>query len=175
MDSLEQIFTEAEIKEIRGSFNIFDKNDDGFISKDEIRGILEGFGECPTNDELDAMVKTADVDGDGKFGFYDFAIAICNKSMGRPPTDDDDNTEDLKRAFEMCDISKTGYLTIADMSYVFKCIGMKVSIYDLLDLMAEADSNNDDQISFEEFVACLKTEDVAFFRSPRKDKRSPAF
>ena len=51
------------------SFRIFDKDDDGFISVDELRHIMQSLGEKLTDNELDEMVAEADSDKDGLINY----------------------------------------------------------------------------------------------------------
>ena len=44
---------------------IFDKDDDGFISVEELRRIMQSLGEKMTDQELDEMLREADGDNDG--------------------------------------------------------------------------------------------------------------
>jgi calmodulin len=59
---------EEEI-ELQESFRVFDKNGDGFISTSELRQVIVNLGESPTDDELEAMIREADVDGDGQVDY----------------------------------------------------------------------------------------------------------
>ena len=47
------------------SFRIFDKNDDGFITVEDLRHIMQSLGEKMTDGELDEMIAEADSDKDG--------------------------------------------------------------------------------------------------------------
>ena len=42
---------------LRDAFLEFDRNSDGFISKDELRSVMSSFGYQVTSEELDAMVR----------------------------------------------------------------------------------------------------------------------
>jgi EF-hand domain pair len=59
---------EEEI-ELQESFRVFDKNGDGFISTSELRQVIINLGEVPTDDELEAMIREADVNGDGRVDY----------------------------------------------------------------------------------------------------------
>ncbi len=48
---------------------IFDKDDDGFISVDELRHIMQSLGEKMGEKELDEMVTEADRDNDGLINY----------------------------------------------------------------------------------------------------------
>ena len=50
-------------------FRIFDKDDDGFISVDELRHIMQSLGEKLTDNELDEMIAEADSDKDGLINY----------------------------------------------------------------------------------------------------------
>jgi len=54
------------------SFKVFDKNGDGFISKEELRQVMKNMGNKLTEDELSDMIKTADANGDGKIDYHEF-------------------------------------------------------------------------------------------------------
>ena len=48
---------------------IFDKDDDGFISVDELRHIMQSLGEKMKDSELDEMIAEADSDNDGLINY----------------------------------------------------------------------------------------------------------
>ena len=57
---------------LREAFKILDKDGSGEITKDELRGVLNAFsqsGEEISDADIDAMIKEADVDGDGSISF----------------------------------------------------------------------------------------------------------
>jgi len=65
--------------ELRESFRVFDKNGDGFITAIELKQVMMTLGEKLTDDEVNEMIREADVDGDGKVnydGLY-FYISLC--------------------------------------------------------------------------------------------------
>lgn len=51
--------------ELREAFRVFDKNGDGFISPDELRRVMTNLGEKLTDEDVEDMIKEADLDGDG--------------------------------------------------------------------------------------------------------------
>ena len=48
---------------------IFDKDDDGFISVEELRSIMKNMGDKMTDEELDEMLDTADTKHDGLINY----------------------------------------------------------------------------------------------------------
>ena len=55
-------------------YRIFDKDDDGFISVEELRHIMQSLGEKLTDNELDEMVAEADSDKDGLINYQGIAF-----------------------------------------------------------------------------------------------------
>jgi calmodulin len=55
--------------ELRESFRVFDKNGDGYITASELRQVMLTLGEKLTDDEVNEMIREADVDGDGKVNY----------------------------------------------------------------------------------------------------------
>ena len=57
--------TDSE-EEIREAFRGFDKDGRGYISTDSLRHVMTNLGEKLTEEELDEMIREADIDGDGQ-------------------------------------------------------------------------------------------------------------
>jgi calmodulin len=54
---------------LRKCFAIFDKDNDGFISRDELRNIMTNLGEQLSVQEVEEMIRVADLDGDGRLNY----------------------------------------------------------------------------------------------------------
>ena len=52
-------------EEIREDFRVFDKEGNDFISAAGLRHVMTNFGEKLTNEEVDQMIRKADIDGEG--------------------------------------------------------------------------------------------------------------
>lgn len=68
--------TEEELKE---AFRVFDKEQNGFIAAAELRHVMTNLGERLTEQEVDDMIKEAEVDGDGLINYEDFAKVMMKK------------------------------------------------------------------------------------------------
>lgn len=55
---------------------VFDKDEDGFVTAAELRVVMSCLGETLTDQELTALVDAADKDGDGRISFADFTDYI---------------------------------------------------------------------------------------------------
>ena len=62
--------------EIREAFRVFDKDGNGFISAAELRHVMTNLGEKLTDEEVDEMIREADIDGDGQVNYEGTVIEI---------------------------------------------------------------------------------------------------
>ncbi|XWS64696.1 hypothetical protein CRYUN_Cryun05aG0025500 [Craigia yunnanensis] len=64
---------EAEAEdELKEAFRVFDKDQDGYISPNELRQVMIHIGEKVTDEELEQMIREADLDGDGQVNYEEF-------------------------------------------------------------------------------------------------------
>ncbi len=52
------------LTELQDAFRIFDKDNSGSITKDELGTVLRNLGQFPSMDELDEMLNEVDIDGE---------------------------------------------------------------------------------------------------------------
>ena len=58
------------------AFAVFDVDKDGYITKSERHQVMNRLGENLTDEQLDAMIKEADTDGDGKINIAEFRLLM---------------------------------------------------------------------------------------------------
>ncbi|CAL9077108.1 calmodulin-like [Musa acuminata AAA Group] len=59
-------------EELKEAFKVFDKDQNGFISATELRNVMINLGEKLTDEEVDQMIREADLDGDGQVNYEEF-------------------------------------------------------------------------------------------------------
>uniref|UniRef100_H0WBY2 EF-hand calcium-binding domain-containing protein 11 n=1 Tax=Cavia porcellus TaxID=10141 RepID=H0WBY2_CAVPO len=71
--------TEEQIAEFKEAFPLFDKDGDGTITTKELGTVLRSLGQNPTEAELqdminevDDMIREADINGDGQVNHKEF-------------------------------------------------------------------------------------------------------
>jgi calmodulin len=65
--------------EILEAFKLFDKDGNGFISAAELRHVMTNLGEVITDEEVDELIREADIDGDGQINYEEFAKVMMAK------------------------------------------------------------------------------------------------
>lgn len=65
--------------ELREAFRVFDKDGNGYISAAELRHVMTNLGEKLTDEEVNEMIKEADVDGDGRVYFEEYVRVLTEK------------------------------------------------------------------------------------------------
>ncbi|KAF7031240.1 hypothetical protein CFC21_042601 [Triticum aestivum] len=69
--------TDSE-EELKEAFRVFDKDQNGFISAAELRQVMTNLGE-KLSEEVEEMVREADVDGDGQINYDEFVKVMMAK------------------------------------------------------------------------------------------------
>ncbi|XP_062203319.1 uncharacterized protein LOC133905523 [Phragmites australis] len=59
-------------EELREAFKVFDKDQNGYISATELRHVMINLGEKLTDEEVELMIREADLDGDGQVNYDEF-------------------------------------------------------------------------------------------------------
>lgn len=68
------VFTgEFDQDELKYAFSKFDLDGSGFITSDELKSILSKIGQFYSDNEINAMIATVDVNKDGKLSLEEFS------------------------------------------------------------------------------------------------------
>merc|ERR1711976_403676 len=66
-------------EELREAFKVFDRDGNQLISAAELRQVMTTLGEKLTDEEVDEMIREADVDGDGQINYEEFVRMMMAK------------------------------------------------------------------------------------------------
>ena len=66
-------------EDIRETFQVFDKDGNGFISAAELWQVMTIVGKNLTNKEVDEMIREVDTDGDGQVNYEEFVTNMMSK------------------------------------------------------------------------------------------------
>ncbi|KAK7794115.1 hypothetical protein R5R35_012607 [Gryllus longicercus] len=60
-------------KDLIAAFRVFDRDGNGYITKDELKTAMDMIGESVTEGDLNEMLSMADIDRDGRINYEEFA------------------------------------------------------------------------------------------------------
>eukprot|EP00298_Acanthocystis_sp_HF-20_P016902 c21621_g3_i2.p1 GENE.c21621_g3_i2~~c21621_g3_i2.p1 ORF type:complete len:167 (-),score=68.94 c21621_g3_i2:20-469(-) len=66
-------------EDVVNAFRVFDKEGNGLVSAAELRHVLTNLGEKLTEEEVDTMLKEADIDADGNINYEQFTKVLMAK------------------------------------------------------------------------------------------------
>ncbi|KAL9556128.1 hypothetical protein MBANPS3_002020 [Mucor bainieri] len=65
-----------ETDDLKEAFKVFDVDGNGLIDREELRKVMSSLNESLSEEELDAMIKEADTNGDGQISFDEFKVMM---------------------------------------------------------------------------------------------------
>ena len=139
------------IEEFKDSFQVFDKDGDGFITANELSSVMSSLGQNPTDSEIADMINEVDADGDGRIDFPEFLTMMSRKAFNYDPD------KELEDAFKVFDKNGDGFISSNELKQVLLSLGEKATDNDIVLMMKEADTNNDGKICFEEFKNMMRS------------------
>ncbi|CAD7951192.1 unnamed protein product [Amoebophrya sp. A120] len=143
-------FTADQIDEFKEAFALFDRDNSGTITADELGVIMKSLGKNPTDDELEAMIAEVDEDGSGEIEFPEF-LALMSKKLQAA-----DSVEEMREAFLVFDRDKSGSVTAAELKHVMNNLGEIVTDDEVEEMIREADEDGDGELSFDDFLQFIR-------------------
>lgn len=77
--------TDSE-EELKSAFKVFDRDNTGYINGPNLRNVMTNLGEKLTDEEVEEMIREADMDGDGLInyqGHYTDLLKVISKNEDR--------------------------------------------------------------------------------------------
>jgi len=134
---------DEEKNKIKEAFALFDQNDDGILTKDELITLLRSIGKYVTENDVDNLIRnvnTIDIDN--------FMI-ILNKIAPK------DTQQNLQEAFEIFDSENNGYINVPEFRHILTNLGEKLTNDEIDNIITQLDINNEGKIYKEIFLTTL--------------------
>ncbi|XAR71161.1 hypothetical protein NMG60_11028294 [Bertholletia excelsa] len=146
------VLRRMEATELRRVFQMFDKNGDGRISKEELTGSLENMGIFIPDAELAQMIEKIDVNGDGYVDIEEFGELYGTLMEGR------DEEADMREAFNVFDQNGDGFITVEELRSVLGSLGLKQgrTVEDCKQMIKKVDADGDGMVDFNEFKQMMR-------------------
>ncbi|CAH1775337.1 unnamed protein product [Owenia fusiformis] len=148
-------------EEMRAAFRVFDKNNDGKITREELKTTMVELGEKLTEEEIDAMLKDADLNKDGVIDYTEFVQMMSRRfSHSLDYTENGkfspEQVADLRIAFNLLDKDKDGTITKDELKVVMTAFHQSVTDKELDEIFAKVDLDRNGRIDFKEFLTMLE-------------------
>ncbi|KAK3578512.1 hypothetical protein CHS0354_007765 [Potamilus streckersoni] len=140
---------EDQVLELKEAFDVFDRDGDGCISAKELGIVMRSLGQNPMESEIQEMVKEVDVDGNGTIDFQEFLDMMSRKLKAV------DSEKDIKDAFKVFDKDRNGFITAAELKQGMLELGERLTNEEIDEMILEADTDRDGQISYEDFLQLM--------------------
>lgn len=111
---------------------------------------MTSLGQKPSENEVDAMIRKADQDGDGSIDFMEFLDVMASK-MGENSFEDD-----LRDAFLIFDRDSNGYISKRELTFVMTSLGEHITDTAIEKMIKEVDLDGDGRVNYEEFLRLMK-------------------
>lgn len=139
-----------EVEIIKDMFTLMDTDKDGRITYEELKAGLRKVGSQLAEPEIKLLMDVADVDGNGVLDYGEFvAVTIHLQRM--------ENDEHFRKAFKFFDKDESGYIELSELEAALVDDLGETDTNVLNEIMREVDTDKDGRISYEEFVAMMKT------------------
>ena len=143
-------------EELRKVFSTFDKNGDGFITRQELKESLMNIRIFMSDVEIDDIVLKFDSNGDGLIDFEEFCL-LTSESMGGQiggsVEEGDEEEVNLKEAFDVFDKDKDGLISVEELAGVLTSLGLTEGkkIQECKEMIRKVDMDGDGVVNFDEF------------------------
>ena len=138
-----------KVDQIREAFNVFDKDNDGFITLKELGTVMRSLGQNPTETELHDIIKQYDRDESGTIDFIEFFDLMYKKMK------ETEMEQEILEIFEALDRDGNGVLSGQEIQSVMDLVGVHLTNDQVAELIKQADLDEDGCLNFSEFFRMM--------------------
>lgn len=140
---------DEKVNELHEAFVLFDKNQDGMITKEELGAVLRALGQRPTVSEVQALIHSVDLDQSGTIDFEEF-VKIFSAKLSIDPE------KELHEVFCIFDENGDGFISPDELYSILHKLGEHITKTEAQKMINEADLNRDGKVDYREFKAILQ-------------------
>eukprot|EP00484_Ammonia_sp_Unknown_P023337 CAMPEP_0197046296 /NCGR_PEP_ID=MMETSP1384-20130603/22013_1 /TAXON_ID=29189 /ORGANISM="Ammonia sp." /LENGTH=550 /DNA_ID=CAMNT_0042478053 /DNA_START=59 /DNA_END=1711 /DNA_ORIENTATION=- len=145
----------AQMQSVKEFFDAADKNGDGKISKQELFDALKSIDSDITMNDAESILHSLDANNDGYMDWDELLSSRINRKL-------QSKEERLRKVFKALDLDDSGKISADELKAALESINESatIKIEECMELIKDADVNNDGEIDFEEFISMFQDLDV---------------
>ena len=149
------MLNEKEIKNLRETFRLIDKDSSGMISYEELCKAMEDLGYHGSQEELSKLLQALNDSSEAnkEINYTEFITASMDKKLYM-------NRERLWATFKHFDVDNSNFITIKSLKEAMARAGRKLPNSELETWIKEIDTSKDGKISYEEFMEMMISDNV---------------
>mmetsp|Transcript_13097 Transcript_13097/g.18545 ORF Transcript_13097/g.18545 Transcript_13097/m.18545 type:complete len:184 (+) Transcript_13097:117-668(+) len=152
-----QGFTQSEIQELKDCFQLFDTEGRGKIKCSELHETISKSGNENQQQILKLLQQLKRKNhNDDELDFEQF-LTVMTCSIGNSDGDETNNNQsnEIRRIFDLFDHDKTGYITMEDLQLVASNLGETMSYEELQEMIDRANPKLPGKVSPDEFYQIM--------------------
>ncbi|CAF2059606.1 calmodulin-like protein 4 [Brassica napus] len=144
--------TRTDPVDLKQVFQMFDKNGDGRITKEELNDSLENLGIFMPDKDLIQMIHKMDANGDGCVDIHEFE-SLYGSIV------EEKEEEDMRDAFNVFDQDGDGFISVEELKSVMASLGLKQgkTLECCKEMIMQVDEDGDGRVNYKEFLQMMKT------------------
>ena len=145
--------TPEQVTEINEAFNLFDKDESGFIDTDELKDAMRALGFVYDKKKVKDLMEQADKDGSGQIDQEEFKALMARFIVERKPEDE------LAKAFKMYDDDDNKTISFDNLKKVAMELGEPVEDSELKLMLKIGDRRqkyDGNEIDFDDFMYIMQ-------------------
>ncbi|CAN8286682.1 unnamed protein product [Cochlearia groenlandica] len=150
--------TATNLSELKRVFEMFDKNNDGRITKEELNDSLENLGIYIPDKDLTQMIQKLDSNGDGCVDIEEFE-SLYKTIVDEHRNDGETEEEDMRDAFNVFDQDRDGFITVEELRSVMGSLGLKQgrTLEGCKKMIMQVDEDGDGSVDYKEFLQMMRS------------------
>jgi len=140
-----------KLEDMKRAFKVFDENDDGRISKEELKKVLKEAKVDASDEQMEQFMKKVDTDGNGSLDFSEFC-----EMMKEIMLESLEKTKQMREIFDAIDTNGDKKIQDTELQKALsQIVGDEVELEEAQLVIKAVDKDDDGHINFEEFVTML--------------------
>lgn len=138
---------EESLNKIKESFLLFDQDNDGYITKQELSTLLRALGKNLTDLEINNLITQHEIENNSID--FDKFIIITNQITPK------DTQNDLLNAYELFDPENNGFIKVNEFKHIMTNLGEKLNTNEIENIIKDLDPQNEGKIYKNIFIETL--------------------